>query len=197
MSFIFLLTLNGIFLVCRALKQKVQRKYGRRGGLRKVLGEGWEHKREWCARMKKCIFYISIFILTVHSMQNGKLHRKKNTFQQCSFFLSLQDEGWCLSLLSAKGPALGGGAENAPQACLMCWISMKLLLGPPGQWTASLVRLPELTGDAWEQNNCRGNATNRINKMAYLNLFCVFDNHICNWHQASGEGISNVELLQI
>lgn len=47
--------------------------------------------------MKKCILYIQhYFIPTVHLMQNVKLH-SKITFQKCSFFLSFQGEGRCLS----------------------------------------------------------------------------------------------------
>lgn len=91
-----------------------------------------------------------------------------------------------------KKTALGEGEEMASRHvwCVGCRWSFSWA---PSQWTFSLVQLPELTENAWEHDSCRLDATNCIDKMAYLNrcvLTIVFvtgirwrENLMCSWYR--------------
>lgn len=148
--------------------------YGKKRSVRKVSW-GWVRHNIFCKKEDLHFCYLCIF---AHARAWKCIGKKKNSKvlpEGCG-------EGWCLSY-QQKDQHLEK-VKNACQACLMCWISMKILLGSQSMHSLT----GELTGDAWKQNNCRLDATNCINKMAYLKPLC-FD--YSAWMSA-GKGICKV-----
>lgn len=114
------------------------------------------HREGQLRTFKKIVFIFQKFIFFSHyfvpTEENVNLPRKLLTLlQKCSFLLSFQGEGWCLTY-QQKDKLLEKVRKCLPGMFDLLDVNEAPLGLPVNE--ASLVQLPELTGNAWEQNNC-------------------------------------------